>query len=169
MKLQPKNHPGQISKRGGVCLVTDDRRTPRALFNQLNREYRFTLDVAASAENTQLPAFFSLELDGLQQSWAGHRVWCNPPFSAVGAWVEKAWAEVRAGCPLVVMLVPANRTEQPWWQQHVEPFRDRGGVLSVRFLAGRYSFSMPDGTPRSRKRGNGEPPFGVCLLVWQRI
>lgn len=60
------------------------------------------------------------------------------------------------------MLLPANRTEQGWWQDHVEPFR-RAGQVSVEFLRGRQRFIAPgaDGIGP-----NERPPFGVCLLIW---
>jgi len=76
------------------------------------------------------------------QSWAGERVWCNPPFSDLRPWVVKAWQESR-GCPVIVMLLPANRCEQRWWQELVEPFRDRpGSPLRTTFLPGRPRFDL---------------------------
>lgn len=44
--FKARNHPQQA-----VRDAVDDRRTPRALFAPLDREHRFTLDVAASAKN----------------------------------------------------------------------------------------------------------------------
>lgn len=162
--MLPRNHPGQVSTRGADDSV-DDRRTPAGLFREQDYLHRFTLDVAASEENAKLPAFFSIDTDGLAQSWAGHRVWCNPPYSNIGPWVEKAWAEMRAACELVVMLLPANRTEQSWWQSQVEPFRDRvagGGIrLTTRFLAGRIEFGRRSATAV-------HTPFGSVLLTWER-
>lgn len=62
------------------------------------------------------------------------------------------------------MLLPANRTEQGWWQDLVEPQR-RSGLLEVRFLAGRLRFDTPPGTYND-PRGN-RPPFGCCLVIWR--
>lgn len=127
------NHPAQVAKRG-VDDSIDERRTPEDLFAALNDQFRFTLDAAASEKNAHVSRFFSKENSGLDQSWKGERVWCNPPFSGVPAWVAKAWSEMECnGCSLVVMLLPANRTEQPWWHEHVEPYRTnslRGGYGS---------------------------------------
>jgi len=62
------------------------------------------------------------------------------------------------------MLAPANRTEQTWWQQHVEPYRDRpGGVLRTEFLPGRIRFLAPG---QGVIKPNERPPFGCCLLIW---
>ena len=158
-----RNHPQQA-----VLDAVDDRKTPLAIFEPLNRIHCFTLDAAASDENHRCAKYYTRHTDGLLHSWKGERVWCNPPFSRLDPWLAKAWAEMENGCELVVMLLPANRTEQPWWQTHVEPFRDgeeRNGIrLTTRFLAGRYSFRSPGQTlPRKGDR----PPFGCVLLTWR--
>lgn len=85
------NHPQQVGTRGALDKV-DDRRTPRDLWDPLNAKYDFTIDVAASPENALCERFYTIADDGLAQSWANERVWCNPPFSDCGAWVAKAGA-----------------------------------------------------------------------------
>lgn len=167
--FKSRNHPQQTGRRGADDS-TDDRRTPASVFNPLNERYRFTLDAAASEANTQCKRFYTLENSGLLQSWRGERVWCNPPYSNCEAWVSKAWSEMLNGCLSVSMLLPANRTEQKWWQYYVEPFRDgpmRGGVrVSVEFLSGRIRFDRPDWTKPAK---GDRPPFGLCLVVWERV
>src|SRR5262245_15118842 len=70
--------------------------TPQALVDVLNLDYRFTLDPAASRENAKCPRFYTREDDGLSKSWAGERVFCNPPYGAeTPAWVEKGVREYR--------------------------------------------------------------------------
>ncbi len=76
-------------------------------------------------ESTKLPRYFTKEQDGLAHSWAHERVWLNCPYSDIAPWVRKAEFETFRGCSLVVMLLPATKTEQPWWQEYIEPFRDR--------------------------------------------
>jgi hypothetical protein len=62
------------------------------------------------------------------------------------------------------MLLPANRVEQGWWQDHVEPFRDRpGSPLRVEFLRGRMRFDRPGWQPGPK---GDRPPFGCALLIW---
>ncbi|MGN6609970.1 MAG: DNA N-6-adenine-methyltransferase [Jatrophihabitans sp.] len=93
----------------------------------------------------------------------GETVWCNPPYSDIEPWVAKAWDEHPATGG-IVMLLPANRTEQGWWQRLVEPFRDQpGSPLTVTFLRGRMRFLRPG---QSAIGPNERPPFGCCLLVW---
>lgn len=160
-----RNHPQQA-----VRDEVDDRRTPADVFNPLNAQHRFTLDVAASAKNALCPRHFTRDVDGLLRSWKGERVWCNPPFSRLEPWVAKAWQEMEAGCDLVVMLLPANRCEQKFWQEWIEPSRDKGpnddGIsLTTRFLRGRPRFAAPD-APVPHK--GDRPPFGCVLLTWFR-
>lgn len=65
---------------------------------------------------------------------------------------------------LVVMILPANRCEQGWWQTLVEPFRDRAGSpLRTEFIAGRTRFIRADA---SAIFPNERPPFGCVLLIW---
>jgi phage N-6-adenine-methyltransferase len=170
--FKASNHPQQTGKRGAVDAV-DDRGTDQAFFNSLSERFGgFTLDVAASETNRKCRAYFDREDDGLSRWWKGAKVWCNPPYSSCGDWVRKAWAEwelPERGSPrrpeLIVMLLPANRVEQGWWQDHVEPFRDKpGSPLRVEFLRGRMRFDRPGWTTPAK---GDRPPFGCCLLIWE--
>lgn len=167
--FRAQNHPQQPLRD-----AVDDRRTLPAFFAPIHTERRFTVDAAASHDNAVLPRYWTRAEDGLAQSWDGERVWCNPPFSRLEPWVEKAWvAMVDGACEHVTMLLPANRCEQGWWQRHVEPYRDgspfHGVCLTTRFLPGRLRFGRPDGYQwgPSRKKGD-RPPFGCVLLTWER-
>lgn len=173
VNFRAKNHPQQVAANG-AREDTDDRRTPDELWAPINDEFRFTLDAAATADNAKCERWCE---DGLSESWAGDVVWCNPPYSNIAAWVEKAWSEMMRGCLGVVMLVPANRTEQQWWQEQVEPYRDGGKTsrlaegpvdgmcLTVRFIRGRQRFDRPGWTKPTK---GDRPPFGLCLLIWSR-
>lgn len=180
--FKAQNHTQQTAKRGARDNV-DDRGTQWEFIHKLEERFgEFTLDVAAAPHNAKAPRFYTREDDGLTQSWGIERVWCNPPYSDCGAWVRKAWSEwllwpqhltERVDPPMtrrnpsptsIVMLLPANRVEQAWWQDHVEPFRDRpGSPLRVEFLRGRMRFDRP-GVEIGPK--GDRPPFGVCLLIW---
>ncbi len=143
----------------------DDRRTPREIFDPLHARFDFTIDAAASKDNALLWEFWTKEVDGLKQSWANHRVWCNPPFSRAKLWVEKAFLETRAngGCPLVMMILPGNRTEQPFWQNIIERNRDGRGLDAVKtkFIAGRVAYGHPT------KEEFNSPPFGSVLCLFR--
>ncbi|MBX3704588.1 MAG: hypothetical protein KF822_12505 [Steroidobacteraceae bacterium] len=167
MSFVARNHPQKP-----VDDSVDDRRTPPEFFARLNRIHNFTLDAAASRDNALVDRYCDLASNGLLVSWVGQRVWCNPPYSRLGPWLEKAWYAMEyGGCERVVMLLPANRCEQPFWQKHIEPFRDgkedRGGIrLTVEFLPGRMRFGFPPGRIRPKK--GDRPPFGLVLLTWTR-
>lgn len=160
------NHPQQTSKRGASDAV-DDRGTDPAFFAGLEGRFGyFTLDVAAAEHNAKCEDYYTVEDDGLSQPWYGS-VWCNPPYSDCGAWVRKAWEEWRlyeTPVDRIVMLLPANRVEQGWWQDLVEPRRDRpSSPLRVEFLRGRMRFDRPGWTKPAK---GDRPPFGCCLLIW---
>ena len=163
-----KNHPQQVGKRGARPEI-DDRATTPEVFGPLNERFHFTIDVAASPENTKCKRYYTADEDGLAQPWARERVWCNPPHSNLEAWVAGAWDKWEGTHEpiepdLIVMLVPANRTEQGWWQSYVEPFRDRSdSYLRVEFLPGRLRFLAPGAT---EIKPNERPPYGCCLLIW---
>ena len=154
-----QNHPQQTAKYGALGAV-DDRATTPEDFAVFHERFAFTVDAAALPHNAKLPRYFTPEQNGLEQTWEGERVWCNPPYSSIEPWVEKAW---RSRAELVVMLLPANRTEQGWWQRHVEPHRDGQAGVTVEFLPGRMRFIA---SGAARIGSNERPPFGCCLLIW---
>jgi phage N-6-adenine-methyltransferase len=162
--FKAQNHPQQTGLRGAKDEV-DDRGTHPDYFDPWNERFGgFTLDVAAAPHNAKCERFYTREDDGLSKPWSG-RVWCNPPYSNLYDWVDKAWREwTAARLETIVMLLPANRVEQKWWQELVEPFRDRpGSPLSVEFLPGRMRFIRPDAVIGPK---GDRPPFGCCLLIW---
>lgn len=157
-----QNHPQQTRYSGSKKHV-DDRALPQSDFDVLFSEFKFSIDVAASSENTKCKRFITEAENGLVASWAGERVYCNPPYSDISPWIRKAWEERQA--EIIVMLLPANRTEQTWWKTLVEPYRDKTGTpLTTRFLPGRLRFLKPGQTEIGP---NERPPFGCVLLVWK--
>lgn len=82
----------------------DDWGTPQDLFDALNKEFNFTLDPCADDNNHKCDKYYTIEQDGLAQSWAGETVFCNPPYSRKTktnagqiAWVEKCYKEATEG------------------------------------------------------------------------
>ena len=162
-RFRGHNYSQQTSKLD-VQKYVDDRALPLDAFAKLNGRFQFTVDVAASAENHKCARYYTEDDCGLGAAWSGERVYCTPPYSDIRTWVEKAWSEVDAA-ELIVMLLPANRTEQGWWHDLVELRRDRqGSCLRVEFLRGRQSFLSPGQTVIGP---NERPPFGSCLLIWE--
>lgn len=159
VSFKARNHRQQVGVNGARPEV-DDRQTTPEVFDPLDARFGFTVDVAALPHNAKCKRFYTPLENGLAQSWAGERVWCNPPYSSIEPWIVKAWAEE---ADAIVMLVPANRCEQGWWQRHVEPWRDKGQRFRVEFLPGRLRFIAHNDT---EIRPNQRPPFGCALLIW---
>ena len=106
--------------------------TPQDLFDKLNEEFDFTLDVCALPENTKCSKFYTPQDNGLLQPWGG-TCWCNPPYGRdVGKWVKKAYESAKNGAT-VVMLLPA-RTDTRWFHDYI------WGYAEIRFIKGRIKF-----------------------------
>lgn len=113
---------------------TDLWSTPQDLFDELNNEFHFTLDVCADESNRKCDKYYSKEQDGLSQPWIG-TVWCNPPYGrGIGQWVRRALFASVAG-NTVVMLLPA-RTDTKWFHDYIYK-RDN---VEIRFIKGRLKF-----------------------------
>lgn len=62
--------------------------TPQELFNILNDEFHFDIDVCATAENAKCSKFFSPLDDGLSHDWQGV-CWMNPPYGKKNRGVDE--------------------------------------------------------------------------------
>lgn len=133
---------------GMMGSATVEWETPRELFDQLDREFHFTLDVCASPGMEKCKRYFSPEIDGLKQVWGGGEVcFMNPPYGrTIEQWVKKA-----SQSPAVTVgLLPA-RTDTKWYKEWVEPY-----ASEVRFIRGRVKFG--DGTQGA--------PFPSMIAIW---
>ena len=106
--------------------------TPQWLFDALDREFGFTLDVCATAENAKCGAYFSEADNALLRDWEDNVCWMNPPYGTqIAAFMCKAHNAANMGAT-VVCLVPA-RTDTAWWHKHAMKHE-------IRFLRGRLQF-----------------------------
>lgn len=148
----------------------DEWRTPPEIVAQVARIYGgIAMDVACrtsgnsvsnavlqwgtageSTEPLNRPRFWS----GLEIHWSGGihtvrrgAVWCNPPYSDIGPWVDKAMAEFETEfCPPIVMILPAN-TDTKWFHK-LAAHPD----VRLEFTAGRIKFLRPEGSPGDSPR-----------------
>ena len=112
----------------------DDWETPQDLFDELDEEFHFTLDAASSDLNAKCEKHYTIEDDGLSQSWEGNNVFLNPPYGrTMKDWMKKAYEESQEKNTTVVALVPA-RTDTAWFHDYVY------GKAELRFLRGRLKF-----------------------------
>lgn len=97
--------------------------TPKAVYDELHREFRFDFDPCPLHDEErvgELPVF---------TSWRGKRVFCNPPYDNIAAFLERAHeAEV------AVFLIPA-RTDTRWFHGICLPH-----AVEIRFIKGRLKF-----------------------------
>lgn len=118
------------------CLYsskTPEWETPQAFFDALNAEFHFTLDPCCTHENAKCAKYYTLQDDGLAQSWAGETVFCNPPYGReLPKWIKKCAKEAEAGAT-VVMLIPA-RTDTKAFHEYIY------GKTTLRFIKGRLKF-----------------------------
>lgn len=128
-----------------------DWETPQDFFTQLDEEFHFTLDPAASDENHKCHRYYTKERDGLKRDWQGETVFCNPPYGReIGHWVKKGHMEARDEKTTVVMLLPA-RTDTKWFHDHIY------GKAEIRFIKGRLKFG----------NGKGSAPFPSMVVIWR--
>ena len=123
--------------------------TPKDLFDLLDREFHFNLDVCASDGMEMCKRYYNPETDGLKQDWTENDVcWMNPPYGrSIIDWVKKA-----ALSPSVTVgLLPA-RTDTKWYKSWVEPY-----ASEIRFIKGRVKFN-------GLKRGGA--PFPSIIAIW---
>jgi phage N-6-adenine-methyltransferase len=111
--------------------------TTQSLFDILNSEFKFTIDIAASQSNAKLPIFFTRDDNALINEWKGI-CWCNPPFGDKGTnalkfFVKKGHDEYCKNNNTIVMLVP-TRTNTNWWRDYCSKAKE------IRFITGRPNF-----------------------------
>ena len=118
--------------------------TPSHLFTALNLEFKFTLDPCKLGDQGGLFG----RRDGLVMSWAGHRVYCNPPYGpAIPDWLKQGET-----ADLAVFLLPA-RTDNGWFHDHCLK-----KAKEIRFLRGRLKFG-------GSKSG---APFPSMIVIYER-
>lgn len=114
---------------------TDLWETPQDLFDELNDEFGFDIDVCATPENAKCEKYYTKENNGLNQHWYGV-VWCNPPYGReIGKWVKKAYETNFLENNYIVMLLPA-RTDTKWFHEYIY----KNKRAEIRFLKGRLKF-----------------------------
>ena len=114
----------------------DDWETPQELFDKLDQEFHFTLDVCADENNHKCDKYYTKAQDGLEQEWIGNVIWCNPPYGReIANWVRKAYYASEYNDVITVMLLPA-RTDTRWFHEYIYNKPN----VEIRFLKGRLKF-----------------------------
>ena len=120
--------------KGMMSSNTDEWGTPKIFYEELNKEFNFTLDPCSTKENHKCRKYYTKEDDGLSKSWIGEKVFMNPPYGReIGKWVEKAYNENKKGVE-IVSLLPA-RTDTKWFHDFIYNKHE------IRFIKGRLKFN----------------------------
>lgn len=131
--------------------------TPPEFFAELDQEFHFDLDPAATEKSAKCARYYTPADDGLSQDWGGCRVFCNPPYGRhIHEWVRKGYEESKKPGTVVVMLIPA-RTDTTYFHDYIF----RGKADEVRFLRGRLKFTDEDGNAKDAA------PFPSAVIVWR--
>lgn len=111
-------------------------RTPKSLFEPLNKEFHFDYDLACSEENKLCEKGFTEEQDAFKQTWLGIG-YLNPPFGLkkypLKKWIGWCHEQTQTDERIIVAVIPA-RTNTNWWHQYVMKSKE------VRFIKGRPKF-----------------------------
>lgn len=125
---------------------TDKWQTPPELYGTLNTEFHFNYDPCPIDWKEG-------DTDGLTTEW-GTSTFCNPPYSKVAKWIQKAHVEWKKG-KTVVMLINAI-TDTIAFHEYIY------GQAELRFLRGRISFINP--AEPTKKQPN---PKASMLVVFR--
>lgn len=143
----------------------DQWRTPPWLFRFLEARFgEFDVDLAADRDNALCSVWISREENALVLPWAPlEHGFCNPPYSDITPWVEKAVAEASRGFS-TTMVLPTHRNQR--WAALSKFATER-----IEF-EGRVNFLRPDGTLQKGNFGGTQVlhfrahDLGYTRTVW---
>ena len=137
-----------------------DWETPKWLFDELNEEFEFKLDLAATEKNSKTELYFSEDINALDSDWGGYgNMFCNPPYESKlqNDFIKKAYEEsLKPDVGIIVLLIPA-RTDTRRWHDYIL------GKAEIRFLKGRLKFES-DGVPHKNPA-----PFPSAVVIFNNI
>lgn len=134
-------------------------RTPKDIWEELTKEFEFTIDICASVENHLLERYYTKEINGLNQDWNGEVAYIHPLFDGkIGKFVEKAFNSKGT----FVFLLPAS-THTKYFHEF---FYNKPNV-EIRFLrkgVKGFRFGKDDGSEDDLTRIGYIKPLMVCIM-----
>ena len=80
-------------------------RTPKEIWRELSKEFKFTVDACNSEKNHLLPRYWTKYIDACTQDWNGEIIYCHPMFDGkIPKFIKKA---CESKCT-TVFLLPAS-------------------------------------------------------------
>lgn len=153
-------------------MANDLWRTPKQVFNALNKEFEFRADMASTKENALCEVFFTEEDDSLSLDWVRELfafgrvscnkwVWLNCPYSNPMPWIKKAQESQLNGLG-VVMLLNADMSVG-WFAEALKTVSEIRCVIADEtpegkreYSSGRIAFTDEYGEPAG---GNNKGQF----------
>lgn len=119
---------------------SDSYGTPQWLFDFLDQEYEFDIDLCASDINHKCDSYFTIENNALEKSWSfyGSVGFCNPPYSRglKEKFLNVARKEMDLGFS-TVFVIPAD-VSNVYWRDLIIPF-----ATKISIITGRVKFNNP--------------------------
>lgn len=138
--------------------------TPQPFFDELNKEFNFTLDPCATQVSAKCEKFYTPKEDGLKQNWQGETVFVNPPYGRkIKHWVKKCYEESLKPNTTVVILMP-SRTDTIYFHNYIL------NKAEIRFIKGRITFWNMD-SEKFKKGYFSEmtpAPFPSMLVIFNK-
>lgn len=136
----------------------DEWRTPPFVFWWAHQRFNFAVDLASTEANKLCHQNITKHENALAQDWSrfAGAGWCNPPYSNIDPWLQKAWDEAYEGFTSV-FLIPTPNGEDRYSRWVL------GHASEVIFIGGRLAFINAEGKPVS---GNTR---GSCLVVYRGL
>lgn len=143
--------------------MTDNWSTPQDLFDELNEEFNFDLDVCASDWNHKTDRYFTENDDALSRDWDCNCFWMNPPYSDrnLEKWIR--YADILVKKSATNGLFSINRTGVALVPARIETkyFHECVFNNEIRFIQGRVHFTDENGK-------SGRPRFGSMLVIFRK-
>ena len=130
----------------------DSWATPQYLFDELDEQFHFTVDVCATKNNANCKKYYSRKQNGLKQTWEEQVCWCNPPYGhgEIDKWMKKSYESSLTGAT-VVCLVPSSTCTR-WWHDYCM----KGEIW---FIKGRVKFNIGG-------REDKPAPFASAIVIF---
>lgn len=157
--------------------LRDSWGTPPDFWKWVDEIFHFNIDACATPKNKKCPR--ALYTDSLNKSWGrftegdteNWSVWCNPGYSDVTPWLEKAYSETQKDPDMTAVVLTHAGIGTRWFRKYSEL------ADSIWLLTPRINFIAPEGikqtsNPRDnilwifRKKGI-EVEAAISLESWK--
>jgi len=135
-------------------------RTPKDIWEDLCKEFNFTIDICASNENHLLERYYTKEDNALTKDWSGEIAYIHPLFdNNIGRFVKKAYETKNL---TAVFLLPAS-THTLYFHEYIY----KNPNCEVRFLRKPnkgFHFGKDDGTEDDKDKIGYIKPLMIVIM-----